>query len=233
MPVFPVRADKRPATIHGFKDAVHDPGQVASLWRRHPGPLIGVPTGEASGLDALDIDPRHGGDKWWLDHVHLMPATRMHRTRSNGLHALFRHAPSVRNTESKIAVASIRGARAATSFGGRRPGAALSRPHRAMARMAAGKPAARRRAGAASGRTFRALDSADHAHRVAERVLAGIKRASDGQRYYVLRKGAYTLGGLLAYLPFGETEAVERRRRGRECRCRRFRSTPSALPSGG
>lgn len=211
VPVFPVRSDKRPATIHGFKDAVLDPAAVAPLWRRYPGPLIGVPTGEASGLDALDIDPRHGGDKWWLDHAHLIPETRMHRTRSNGLHALFLHAPSVRNTESKIARGvDTRGEGGYIVWwpatGCRIVEAPVQQwPEWLLESLRRGVEREQRQV-----RTFWALDSADHAQRVAERVLAGIKRASEGQRYYVLRKGAYTLGGLLSYLPFSETEAVER-----------------------
>ena len=34
------------------------------LWRRTPGPLVGVPTGAASGFDVLDIDIKTGGVDW-------------------------------------------------------------------------------------------------------------------------------------------------------------------------
>jgi Bifunctional DNA primase/polymerase, N-terminal len=102
-PCFPCRADKTPATPCGFKSAVCDPGAVADLWRRHPGPLVGVPTGEASGFDVLDIDPRHGGDRWLEAERTRIPITREHRTGSGGCHILFRHRDGIRNSASRIA----------------------------------------------------------------------------------------------------------------------------------
>jgi hypothetical protein len=84
LPVFPCRADKRPACVHGFRDATRDPAAIRELWRRHPGPLIGVPTGAASGIDVLDVDPRHGGHMWLDWNANRLPPTRTHRTRSGG-----------------------------------------------------------------------------------------------------------------------------------------------------
>ena len=46
LPCFPRRADKSPATPRGFKDATCDPDILRELFERHPGPLIGVPTGD-------------------------------------------------------------------------------------------------------------------------------------------------------------------------------------------
>ena len=68
LPCFPCCADKRPATPHGFKDATLDPAVLSEMWKRSPAPLIGVPTGEISGLDVLDIDPPNGGRTWFLEH---------------------------------------------------------------------------------------------------------------------------------------------------------------------
>jgi len=98
LPSFPCRVDKRPATPHGYQDALSDPGKLRQLWRRHPGPLVGVPTGEASGFDVLDIDaPRHPeAGQWWHKIRGKLPATRIHRSRSGGLHVLFTHAPGLR-----------------------------------------------------------------------------------------------------------------------------------------
>src|SRR5690348_8219772 len=53
--VFPCRADKTPATPRGFKDAVRQPDAIFGLWRSCPGPLIGIATGEVSGVSVLDI----------------------------------------------------------------------------------------------------------------------------------------------------------------------------------
>jgi hypothetical protein len=55
---FPCGLNKRPATPHGFKDAVSDPDTIRDLWRLHPGPLVGVATGAASAMDALDLDAK-------------------------------------------------------------------------------------------------------------------------------------------------------------------------------
>jgi len=90
LPVFPCRADKRPACPHGFKDAVRAAAAIRKLWCRHPGPLIGVPTGAASGLFVIDIDPE-GID--WLEMVcrgGRMTATRVHLTRRGGFHLIYR-----------------------------------------------------------------------------------------------------------------------------------------------
>jgi hypothetical protein len=103
MQCFPCRADKRPATPHGFKDATCDRDVLHELWRRHPGPLIGVPTGDISRFDILDVDQRHGGECWFAEHKDSLPPTRVHRTRSGGLHLFFRHEPGLRCSVGRIA----------------------------------------------------------------------------------------------------------------------------------
>jgi hypothetical protein len=85
-----------------FKDATCDQRQLRKLWLRHPGPLVGVPTGEISRLDILDIDPRHGGDCWFAERKHHLPPTRVHRTRSGGLHLVYQHEPGLRCSVGKI-----------------------------------------------------------------------------------------------------------------------------------
>jgi hypothetical protein len=104
MPVFPCLLDKRPATVHGFKDASADSATVCELWRKYPGPLIGVPTGEVSGFNVLDFDTaKHPeASDWWRDNYGRLPRTRMHRTRSGGFHLLFKHDALIRGTSSKI-----------------------------------------------------------------------------------------------------------------------------------
>jgi hypothetical protein len=102
--VFPCCLPKKvPTCPHGFKNARTDPADVRALWRRWPGDLVGTPTGERNGFDALDIDPRHHGDVWLAQHRDRLPPTRIHQTRSGGQHFLFRHHTGVRNSESKIA----------------------------------------------------------------------------------------------------------------------------------
>ena len=106
LPVHPCAASKRPTSPHGFQDATRDPAAVCRLWRDHPGPLIGVPTGKSTGLFVLDIDiAKHEAAAQWLErHASCLPDTRSHRTRSGGLHLLFKHHPGLRNTQGRLAL---------------------------------------------------------------------------------------------------------------------------------
>jgi len=102
-PVFPCRDDKSPACPHGFKDATPEPAAIARLWRDHPGPLIGVRTGAASGISVLDIDRKHSeADAWWRASHKLLLPTRVFRTRSGGLHLWMQHRVGVTNTQGKV-----------------------------------------------------------------------------------------------------------------------------------
>lgn len=95
VPVFPcVPGGKTPLTTHGFQDASADGDVIDFWWRRWPDANIGVPTGEAGGIDVVDVDVHKTGsgftgfeqarragfvDGWaWLI-----------RTPSGGLHAHF------------------------------------------------------------------------------------------------------------------------------------------------
>jgi hypothetical protein len=102
--VFPCRNDNSPACPHGFKDATPEPAAIARLWRDHPGPLIGVRTGAASGSSVLDIDQKHPeAVAWWRASHKLLLPTRVFRTRSGGLHLWMQHRDGVTNTQGKIA----------------------------------------------------------------------------------------------------------------------------------
>jgi hypothetical protein len=105
IPVFPCAINKRPTCPHGFKDASSEPTAVAALWRDHPGPLIGVPTGLISNIFVLDLDTaRHPEAEEWLErHAPYLPDTRQHRTQSGGLHILFRHHEGLKCSTSKLA----------------------------------------------------------------------------------------------------------------------------------
>ncbi len=65
--------------------------------------LIGVPTGEASGLDVLDLDPRHGSDAWWTANEKRIPVTLIHETRSGGKHLVFKHRAGLRSSAGTLA----------------------------------------------------------------------------------------------------------------------------------
>jgi len=105
LPVFPCLQSKAPACPGGFKAASCIRSDVERLWMQWPGPLIGVPTGEASGLFVVDVDTaKHQEAADWLErHAPYLPDTRTHITQSGGCHLLFRHLPGLKNSQGKIA----------------------------------------------------------------------------------------------------------------------------------
>jgi hypothetical protein len=98
IPCYPVNDNKRPTCPHGFKDAIADADALRALWGRHPGPLVGIATGHASGIDVLDIDSTKHPEaaEWWEANRDRLPPTRTHVTRSGGLHLLFEHTAGLR-----------------------------------------------------------------------------------------------------------------------------------------
>lgn len=105
-PVFPIAASKRPTCPHSFKDAATDVAGIRQLWRDHPGPLVGVPTGKVTGLFVLDLDVTKHTDaaEWFERHAPYLPETRQQTTRSGGLHLFFRHVEGLRNSAGRIAL---------------------------------------------------------------------------------------------------------------------------------
>src|SRR5262249_5694131 len=104
LPCFPCTATKRPACPHGFHDATCNPERLRALWHQYPGALVGVSTGEPSNLLVVDIDAKHAAAKsWWSENRDQLPTTRVHRTRSRGLHVLFRHVAGLKCSASKLA----------------------------------------------------------------------------------------------------------------------------------
>ena len=62
-PVFPcVPGGKRPLTRHGFRDATTSQEHISQWWGRWPQANIGLPTGQISGFEVVDIDVRPAGD---------------------------------------------------------------------------------------------------------------------------------------------------------------------------
>lgn len=95
VPVFPcVPGGKAPLTRHGFHDATTDPRRIRSWWRWMPGANIGIPTGNASGIEVVDVDRKatgsgfpafqRGRDAGLLDGWAVLV-----RTPSGGMHAYY------------------------------------------------------------------------------------------------------------------------------------------------
>ncbi len=110
-PVFPCRANKQPATPHGFKDASTERETIIAWWIADPAAMIGAPMGAASGIIAVDLDKDTAKG---LDGPAAFDAlaksagepirTRQHHTPRGGLHLLFTHpGEPVKNTASGIA----------------------------------------------------------------------------------------------------------------------------------
>jgi len=110
-PVFPCRPNKTPLTPHGCKDATTDRNRLVEWWTGTPGAMIGLRTGEVSGIVVVDLDLDEGKG---LDGITafnaLVPAetapiaTRTHRTPRGGRHLLFAWpGVPVRNSVGQIA----------------------------------------------------------------------------------------------------------------------------------
>lgn len=95
IPVFPCKArEKAPLTPHGFQDATTNEDPVRRWWTQWPNANIGIPTGRLTGLLAIDIDPRNGGDgalrELELQHG-AFPNTAAQLTGGGGRHLFFRY----------------------------------------------------------------------------------------------------------------------------------------------
>ena len=102
IPSFPCRPNKKPYTDHGLKDATTEIEQLVAWSKTWPDSLIGVPTGSASKLLVVDIDP--DGAEWYRQHVDRLGCARIHSTR-RGHHLIYRYPSHVdiRNSASKLA----------------------------------------------------------------------------------------------------------------------------------
>jgi len=83
-----------PLAPNGCHSASTDAAVITDWWTRYPDANIGIATGQETGLWALDVDPRHGGDVT-LDALELrfgpLPQSLRARTGSGGAHILFVH----------------------------------------------------------------------------------------------------------------------------------------------
>lgn len=95
-----IRKEKSPLTDHGLKDATCNREQIERWWTQHPDALIGVPTGNASKLYVVDIDPK--GAAWYAQEAARLAAGRVHRTQ-RGHHLLFKDPGGLPNTGGTLA----------------------------------------------------------------------------------------------------------------------------------
>jgi hypothetical protein len=207
-PVFPIAASKRPTCPHAFKDAATEAADIRRLWRDHPGPLLGVPTGKVTNLFVLDLDTaKHDAAAEWLErHAPYLPETRQQTTRSGGLHLFFRHVEGVRNSAGRIALGvDVR------AEGGSiivwQPQAWLDRPRplaeapQWLIEMAKPKPQP-------SPRVDRAAISESMARRKIEGIVGTVAAGKPGQRNAVAYWGAMRLAEMVAQRVLGQADAI-------------------------
>lgn len=116
LPVFPVSAGcktlcgdpqcaeickdaKKPLVTGGFKSATTDPAIIEGWREKYPDAMIGMPTGDASGLSVVDLDTKHGKDgrqifdSYLEAHGEEWPETVEAETPSGGSHLIFENEP--------------------------------------------------------------------------------------------------------------------------------------------
>jgi hypothetical protein len=92
---------------HGFKDATDNAEAISRWWREEPTANIGIATGSASGIFAVDVDIKSGGHSSWHVLVADRPIqTAAVKTPSGGLHFYFNvpSATAIRCSVGRLAV---------------------------------------------------------------------------------------------------------------------------------
>ena len=119
LPVFPCREKsdatgrgvKSPYTAKGYKDASTDEQQIRNWWQAHPNALIGVPTGQASGILVVDIDQSDtkDGEASFTELGIGDPETVQTITQSGGRHIIFKYPDgyNIRNSAGNVLGKSI------------------------------------------------------------------------------------------------------------------------------
>ena len=202
-PVFPCGKSKKPAIPkkeggRGFHDATSDPTAIRLLFSRCKPSLIGVPTGEVTGFDVLDLDYRNGAMAWENEHRDKLPRTRAHQTQSGGRHLLFKHAPGVRNLASKFAPGmDVRGSGGyivmppSTGYTVIDDAEIAEWPDWLLAIVLQQKEAPR-----PPPTTPPIPRDSSQFKAYIDKVLSRVGQAPDGAKHYTLRNAALTLGGL-------------------------------------
>jgi hypothetical protein len=211
-PVFPCKASKAPACPLGFKAATSDPSEIRRLFNGS-GALIGVPTGEASGFDVLDVDPRHGGDEWEKANQHRLPETRIHQTMGGGRHWLFRHVEGVHNSASAIAPGiDVRGSGGyvvvppSPSYSVVSDAEIAHWPDWLLAEILPKTRAADPKPAPSS---YDPIPSA-RLEGFVRAVLSRVSSAPEGQKHFILRNQAMILGGVAHLGPLSKPDLVRR-----------------------
>ncbi len=107
-PVFPCSPEKKSPLVNGgFHVASVEESKIRGWWQQYPNAMIGMPTGDATGIFVLDVD-EHGkvsGNKSLaeLETKHSkLPETLEALTPGGGRHLYFKNVSSLKNSASKV-----------------------------------------------------------------------------------------------------------------------------------
>ncbi|WP_170752031.1 phage/plasmid primase, P4 family [Ruegeria lacuscaerulensis] len=115
LPVFPcleedrgTKKAKAPYTLRGFKDATTDVATIDQWWQLYPGAVVGLPTGDISGLSVVDGDiDKETGEAVGEDQIEQLslshPDAVKVRTQSGGVQYFFKHVEGVPTSSKKAA----------------------------------------------------------------------------------------------------------------------------------
>jgi hypothetical protein len=110
-PIFPCKntpdneeTHKAPLTKHGFKDATTDAAQIQRWWKKWPDALIGMPTGDASGIAVLDLDIKKDKDGYAFVPDWEMRSHVIAKTGSGGAHLYFNSEGAPNCSSDQIAL---------------------------------------------------------------------------------------------------------------------------------
>ena len=100
LPIFPCNPgfidpskNKTPLVANGFKAATTNIDSILSWWNKFPDAAIGVPTGYASGIVAIDIDVREdkNGETSLAQTGYVFDTSWQVQTPTGGRHIFFKH----------------------------------------------------------------------------------------------------------------------------------------------
>ena len=93
IPIFPVKADKKPHIKSWQNKASADQAKVKKWWRRWPEANLAIPTGHQSGLVAVDVDVKNGVNGYeslsTIEARFGEQGTRRIETPSGGIHLIY------------------------------------------------------------------------------------------------------------------------------------------------
>lgn len=105
--IFPCKTRDKTPIVKWQDEATNDLPRLVDWWTEYPDANIGLATGKRSGLFALDVDSRHGGEKTLNDLTNKfgqLPNTPISKTGGGGFHYLFEHTNGheIRNSAGKL-----------------------------------------------------------------------------------------------------------------------------------